>query len=78
MIGLWGEIKGYAALAGGVIIVVALAWLRGLSIGSELERAKQLKADAKAAKTIAKKRNEIISKSDKEIEEGLLKWTRRD
>lgn len=70
-----GALKGWAMLAGVAALAVIVFLIR--QAGVDAERAKQMKADLKAAAEIQKSRTKARSASDAELDTEIDRWTRK-
>lgn len=76
MIGwILGNLKLAGLAAGGLLISIAIWFIR--KSGADAERLKQVKADVKAAQTVAKARNDAKGASDADLDKKVDKWTRK-
>lgn len=76
MIGwLLGNLRLVAGGIGAALLAIAFIFIR--KSGADAERLKKLKADAKAASTISKEKNEARASSDEQLDERIAKWTRK-
>lgn len=74
---LWSKLTGWLALAG-VLLSAALAiFLKGRSIGTATERAKQQADDLKAIQTAKGIQNEVDGLNDADLDKRYSKWVRK-
>lgn len=78
MIGLWGKIKGWAALAGAALLAVGVAFLKGRSEGRRVFEAKRTEQRVGAMKERKDVDDEIDSLGHADVDQRLAKWMRDD
>jgi len=72
------RIKTWLAIAGGIIVALAIAFWRGQSAGRALEQTRQAAKDRRDAQTVADARAEARGQSNEDLNKGLDRWTRKD
>lgn len=68
-------LKGWLLAAGGVLVAIAIVFIR--KSGADAERLKEAQADIKAEKIVRKARTEARAASDDELDRRFDKWTRK-
>ncbi|MEJ6846767.1 hypothetical protein [Sinorhizobium fredii] len=72
-----GWLTGKATALLGTLATVGAVLAAVFAKGRKSERAAQQQREARAVKEAAEVRQENLSRSDKEVEERLKKWTRK-
>ncbi len=72
------RIKTWLAIAGGIVVALAIAFWRGQSAGRALEQARQATKDRRDAQTVANARAEARGQSDADLNKELDRWTRKN
>jgi hypothetical protein len=72
------KIKIYLAIAGGVLLTLAIAAFKFIRLGGSLERAKNAERREKGVRDAARIRAKNARKSDSEIDKEFGKWERRE
>lgn len=74
---LWAvfdKFKLWLALAGGVLLAIGVAGLRGYAAGKAAQKAAQAKAIEKSRQRVQKNRIDAGSASEAELDRALEKW----
>ena len=74
---LLGKFKLYLAAAGGIIIAIALAFLKGRAEGNQAAKAEALKARDKALSESKEIENETDRMSDADLDRANRPWVRK-
>ena len=74
---LLGKFKLYLAAAGGLIVAIALAFLKGRSEGNQAAKAEALKARDKALSQSKEIENETDRMSDADLDRANRPWVRK-
>ena len=77
IIALLGKFKLYLAAAGGIIIAIALAFLKGRAEGNQAAKAEQAKAREKALSESKEIENETDRMSDADLDRANRPWVRK-
>jgi uncharacterized membrane protein YdjX (TVP38/TMEM64 family) len=73
---VWGKVKGWLAVAGGALVVVAFAFLKGRSAGSAAVKAADAKAQAEAIANKRESDDAVDQMGASGVDAGLGKWMR--
>ena len=74
---LLGKFKFYLAAAGGLIVAIALAFLKGRAEGNQAAKAEALKARDKALSESKEIENETDRMSDADLDRDNKPWVRK-
>ena len=74
---LFAKFKFYLAAAGGLIVAIALAFLKGRAEGSQTAKAEQAKARDKALSESKEIENETDRMSDADLDRANRPWVRK-
>lgn len=74
---LLGKFKFYLAAAGGIIIAIALVFLKGRAEGNQAAKAEQAKARDKALSESKEIENETDRMSDADLDRANRPWVRK-
>lgn len=74
---LFAKFKFYLAAAGGLIVAIALAFLRGRQEGNQAAKAEQAKQREKAASQSKEIENETDRMSDADLDRANRPWVRK-
>lgn len=74
---LFAKFKFYLAAAGGLIVAIALAFLKGRSEGKQAAKAEQVKARDKALSQSKEIENETDRMSDADLDRANRPWVRK-
>ena len=74
---IFAKIKFYLAAAGGIIIAIALAFLKGRAEGNQAAKAEALKARDKALSESKEIENETDRMSDADLDRANRPWVRK-
>ena len=74
---LFAKFKLYLAAAGGLIVAIALAFLKGRAEGNQAAKAEQAKARDKALSESKEIENETDSMSDADLDRANRPWVRK-
>ena len=74
---LLGKFKFYLAAAGGLIVAIALAFLKGRAEGNQAAKAEALKARDKALSQSKEIENETDRMSDADLDRANRPWVRK-
>ena len=74
---LFAKFKFYLAAAGGLIVAIALAFLKGRAEGNQAAKAEALKARDKALSQSKEIENETDRMSDADLDRANDKWVRK-
>ena len=74
---LFAKFKFYLAAAGGLIVAIALAFLKGRAEGNQSAKAEQAKARDKALSESKEIENETDRMSDADLDRANRPWVRK-
>lgn len=74
---LFAKFKFYLAAAGGLIVAIALAFLKGRAEGNQAAKAEQAKARDKALSQSKEIENETDRMSDVDLDRANRPWVRK-
>lgn len=74
---LFAKFKFYLAAAGGLIVAIALAFLKGRAEGNQAAKAEALKARDKALSESKEIENETDRMSDADLDRANRPWVRK-
>lgn len=74
---LFAKFKFYLAAAGGLIVAIALAFLKGRAEGNQSAKAEQAKARDKALSQSKEIENETDRMSDADLDRANRPWVRK-
>ena len=74
---LFAKFKFYLAAAGGLIVAIALAFLKGRAEGNQAAKAEALKARDKALSESKEIENETDRMSDADLDRANQPWVRK-
>ena len=74
---IFAKIKFYLAAAGGLIVAIALAFLKGRAEGNQAAKAEQAKARDKALSESKEIENETDRMSDADLDRDNRPWVRK-
>ena len=74
---IFAKIKFYLAAAGGIIIAIAMAFLKGRAEGNQAAKAEQAKARDKALSQSKEIENETDRMSDADLDRANRPWVRK-
>ena len=74
---LFAKFKFYLAAAGGLIVAIALAFLKGRAEGNQAAKAEALKARDKALSQSKEIENETDRMSDADLDRANRPWVRK-
>ena len=74
---LFAKFKFYLAAAGGLIVAIALAFLKGRAEGNQAAKAEQAKARDKALSESKEIENETRSMDDAALDRDNARWLRK-
>ena len=74
---LFAKFKFYLAAAGGLIVAIALAFLKGRSEGNQAAKVEQAKARDKALSQSKEIENETDRMSDADLDRANRPWVRK-
>ena len=74
---IFAKIKFYLAAAGGLIVAIALAFLKGRAEGNQAAKAEQAKARDKALSESKEIENETDRMSDADLDRANRPWVRK-
>ena len=74
---IFAKIKFYLAAAGGLIVAIALAFLKGRADGNQAAKAEQAKARDKALSESKEIENETDRMSDADLDRANRPWVRK-
>lgn len=74
---LFAKFKFYLAAAGGLIVAIALAFLKGRAEGNQAAKAEQAKARDKALSQSKEIENETDRMSDADLDRANRPWVRK-
>ena len=74
---LFAKFKFYLAAAGGLIVAIALAFLKGRAEGNQAAKAEQAKARDKALSESKEIENETDRMSDADLDRANRPWVRK-
>lgn len=77
LITLWAKLKFYLAAAGGLIVAIAFAFLKGRADGNRAAKVEQAKQREKAASESKEIENETDRMSDADLDRANDKWVRK-
>ena len=77
LISLWAKFKFILTAAGGLIVAIAMAFLKGRAEGNQAAKAEALKARDKALSQSKEIENETDRMSDADLDRANRPWVRK-
>lgn len=70
------KLKTYLAIAGAIVLAIAVAWWKGQSAGRAVEQAKAAVKEREDVATVNEVRTVTKGLSNEELDKELSKWTK--